>query len=165
MEATTTADVDEFFNLQGDWYVRTIDPLATNFFESLLPFLKLESATSVIEVGCGQGNGIPFLLEKIPEDCPVWAGDLNEKMLGYARKRGFPEKVSICQANAEELPCEDEQFDRYVSNLVLHLVESPQQQLKEAYRVMKPGGIAAFTVLGQHEPHNFFEIKQEAAVE
>ena len=47
-------------------------------------------------------------------------------------KRGF----SI-QADNENLPFLDSQFDLYIASLSLHLVTNPQDQLKEAYWVLQ----------------------------
>jgi ubiquinone/menaquinone biosynthesis C-methylase UbiE len=44
--------------------------------------------------------------------------------------------------NAEELPFNAEEFDRYLANFLLHLVPDPVKMLKEAYRVLKPGTVS-----------------------
>ena len=64
---------------------------------------------------------------------------------------GFRKLVYGCRASATSLPFLDGWFTCYVSNLVLQLVDSKESQIREAYRVLKPGSIAAFTVWGRKE--------------
>ena len=61
-------------------------------------------------------------------------------------QKPFRKLVIGCQANNECLPFKDETFGAYISNLSLMLVVNPQNQIKEAFRVLKPGKIACFTI-------------------
>jgi ubiquinone/menaquinone biosynthesis C-methylase UbiE len=45
-------------------------------------------------------------------------------------------------ANAEALPFADGSFDRYLANFTLYLTKRPASMVREARRVLKPGGIA-----------------------
>lgn len=49
------------------------------------------------------------------------------------------------------MPFPDGWFTSYIANLVLQLIDDPRQMIREAYRVMKPGSVAAFTVWGRRE--------------
>ena len=66
-----------------------------------------------------------------------------------AGQGAFRKLVYGCRASGSQLPFPDSWFSCYVSNLVLQLIDSPQNQITEAYRVMKPGSIACFTVWGR----------------
>jgi ubiquinone/menaquinone biosynthesis C-methylase UbiE len=46
------------------------------------------------------------------------------------------------QGDAEDLPFETDSFDRYVSAGSIEYWPEPQRGIKEAYRVIKPGGTA-----------------------
>ena len=59
--------------------------------------------------------------------------DLSEEMLTRARQK-LPDRVHVHQANAENLPFEDESFERLYSCLVLQLVHHPDKMLAEAFR-------------------------------
>ena len=61
----------------------------------------------------------------------------------------FKRFIYGCQANNESLPFQDNTFDSYISNLSLHIVTEPKNQIAEAYRVLKTGGAACFTVWGR----------------
>ena len=63
----------------------------------------------------------------------------------------FRKLVIGCQANNELLPFPSDFFDCYISNLSIHIVCNPLNQAKEAFRVMKHGSAACFTVWGRRE--------------
>ena len=63
----------------------------------------------------------------------------------------FSKFVLGCQANNELLPFPDGHFGAYISNLSLMLVNNYNNQLLEAYRVLKMGSAACFTIWGQDE--------------
>ena len=68
-------------------------------------------------------------------------------------------KIGI--GNAEELNTEiypDNFYDVVLSNHVLHLVTNTESMLKEAFRVLAPGGRAAFTVWGPKEGSEYFTV-------
>lgn len=52
-----------------------------------------------------------------------------------------PPPLSL-QGDAEDLPFPDDQFDRYVSAGSIEYWPEPQRGICEAYRVLKPGGVA-----------------------
>ena len=164
MEVKSESELDEHWTQFADYYVDHFITQATGIYKSFLPFLKLAEASSVVEVGCGSGNGINLLLDLVPETCDIWCGDLNQDMLAHAQK-SLPDRVSINQVNAESIPNEDSSADRFIANLIIQLTTFPEKVVAEAFRVLKPGGIAAFSVWGHRIPHNYFDILSDAARE
>jgi len=57
-----------------------------------------------------------------------------------ARERGLSDRVEFTQANAESLPFPDEHFDSYTIAFGIRNVPRIDVALKEAHRVLKPGG-------------------------
>ena len=68
-----------------------------------------------------------------------------------AAQGDYRKLVLGCQASGSALPFPDAWFTSYVSHFVIMLVEDSVNMIKEAYRVLKPGGTAAFTVWGRLE--------------
>mmetsp|Transcript_17642 Transcript_17642/g.51353 ORF Transcript_17642/g.51353 Transcript_17642/m.51353 type:complete len:321 (-) Transcript_17642:138-1100(-) len=74
-------------------------------------------------------------------------------------KESFNKFVYACRADNQRLPFADNYFGAYLANLTMQLVQRPDLQIKEAYRVLKPGSKACFTVYGR--PENCLMSKYE----
>ncbi len=97
----------------------------------------------VLEIGGGTGANLPFYGPAVDELVIVepeepMARRLERKLADYS----LP--VRVVHAPAEDLPVEDASFDFVVSTLVLCTVEDPNRALREARRVLKPGGRLLF---------------------
>ncbi|KAM9994603.1 hypothetical protein ACTFIZ_007742 [Dictyostelium cf. discoideum] len=133
------------------------------------------SCKSILEVACGPGAGTKLCLQYKNNSTKFISTDISNEMIQLTKQclrmtnndgDEIPEKkFKIQQCNAEKLPFQDNSFDRYFSNYCLHLVTSPETMLKEAYRVLEVGGIAAFSVWGRPENSNQFTIVKKIADE
>lgn len=93
----------------------------------------------VLEIGVGTGKNIPYY----PEDVAVTAIDLSPKMLQRAKDtaQSFPEKdVTLREMDAQALEFPASTFDEVVATFVFCSVPDPVRGLREAMRVMRPGG-------------------------
>ncbi len=101
--------------------------------------LQSVEGKQVLINGIGSGLDIPYL-----PPGPVYTGsDITPAMLKRAelRARAFPHlDIRFEVADSQALPFEDEQFDIVILHLILAVVPSPVSALKEACRVLKPGG-------------------------
>ena len=61
-------------------------------------------------------------------------------MLKYGKARFKNRKITFVNANAENLPFEDNYFDKYIISFCLRNVTNVKKALGEAFRVLKPGG-------------------------
>jgi|688.fasta_scaffold1176538_2 ubiquinone/menaquinone biosynthesis C-methylase UbiE len=59
------------------WYTQHLKPLTAKLYWSLIPFLRLESAQKIAEVGCGPGNGVEILLDNT-QDAQIYASDIGD---------------------------------------------------------------------------------------
>jgi ubiquinone/menaquinone biosynthesis C-methylase UbiE len=103
----------------------------------------------VLEIGVGMGADY---LEWLRAGALVTGVDISEASLERARCRcesaGFHPDLHV--ADAEDLPFPDNTFDVAYSYGLMHHSPDTQQCLREAYRVLKPGGIAR--IMLYHHP-------------
>ncbi len=107
------------------------------------------------------GTGIvPRLLrDRLPSGVSLTATDLNEAMVGYAARKFSPEEaVEWRQADAANLPFDDESFEAVICQFGLMFVPDKEQALREAYRVLKPHGALLFNVWDAIEQNDFANV-------
>lgn len=63
----------------------------------------------------------------------------------------YDKLVYGCMADNMRLPFEDNTFEAYISNLSLMIVQHRERQISEAFRVLKAGSRACFTIWGRPE--------------
>lgn len=92
----------------------------------------------VLELGAGTGKNLRFY----PPGTDMTAIDISENMLRRARRRArrLDVNVRLDIADAEALPFDDSSFDTVVATFLFCSVPEPVQGLREALRVLKPGG-------------------------
>jgi ubiquinone/menaquinone biosynthesis C-methylase UbiE len=99
-----------------------------------------------LELGAGTGVDLPLYTDAVTElvmaePDPHMAAQLRER----AEQGSFsPQRITVIDAPAEDLPFDDGVFDTVVSTLVLCTVEDPRRSLAEAKRVLVEGGQLLF---------------------
>lgn len=105
--------------------------------------LELQEGDSVLDIGCGTGLNLPYLVEAVGESGRVVALDYSEGMLAKARER-VQEKawdnVVLVQGDAAVLAGVDGPFDAVMSTWALGIVDDLPRALESAVDVLKPGG-------------------------
>jgi ubiquinone/menaquinone biosynthesis C-methylase UbiE len=100
---------------------------------------ELGPGKKALEIGCGTG----LFTEKLAASgANLTAVDLSEELLAQARERRIA-LATITRADAHHLSFSDASFDAVIGSSILHHLDMPQA-LREAYRVLKPGGKIAF---------------------
>ena len=113
--------------------------------------LALSPSSRVLDVGCGPGGPLGFLLKA--GGCSGTGIDISAAALDAARARarslGIEAQLSVCQADIDEvLPLADRSFSAAVSlDVILH-ARDRSQIFREIARLLSPGGKFLFTDAG-----------------
>lgn len=133
----------------GTWWGPVLRPSA----EALLELVATDLAndeTTVVDVGTGTGTLALATVRRFPA-VRVVATDASIGMLDAAARdadaRLAPTdraRIAFRQAYAEDLPIEDAASRAVISSFVYQLVPSRTRALREAFRVLEPGGRLAY---------------------
>jgi arsenite methyltransferase len=109
-----------------------------------LGFFELCKGQGVLDLGSGAGLDSFLAAKKVGDKGLVIGIDMSKEMVkkaqGLASKYGYT-NIIFGVGEAEDIPLADESIDVVISNCVLNLTPKKLAVFKEAYRVLKPGGI------------------------
>ena len=104
----------------------------------------LKKGQRALDVAGGTGDLSIEMSKQVGADGEVVIADINPAMLEQGRRRlidrGIAGNVSFVEANAEDLPFEDNSFDCVTIAFGLRNVTNQDKALESMYRVLKPGG-------------------------
>ena len=105
-----------------------------------IELLAPRAGERILVDGCGTGADLAFL----PADARVTATDLTPAMVERTRRRAraLGRTVDARVMDAQALDLADESFDAVVLHLILAVVPDPVAAIREAARVLRPGGRA-----------------------
>ena len=131
-------DVFDRYDLMNDLMSLGIHRLwKKNFIQWLNP----QKNTALIDVASGTGDIAKLYLRRINYKGCVYCVDENKEMLNLNKKK-FKGNINVkwfCNS-AEKLPFKNNYFDYYTISFGIRNVSNLNETLKEAYRVLKPGG-------------------------
>lgn len=118
--------------------------------EELAAMLELRSSDHVIDIGCGIGGPARWIASKY--GCRVTGVDLTPEFCEAARQlnslTGLVDRIKIMQGSALALPVPDASFDRAYSQAVFMNISDKAGFVREAARVLRPGGLLALSFVG-----------------
>lgn len=103
----------------------------------------MKAGETVIDLGAGAGFDAFLAAGKVGPTGHVIGIDMTHEMLAKARgnaKKGGYNHVEFRLGEIEFMPIADDTADVIISNCVINLSPNKPQVLREAYRVLKPGG-------------------------
>ena len=107
--------------------------------ERLLRFISTEGRQDFLEVGCGSGAVSNHIARKHPMN--VTGTDIDPDQLRLAQQHsGNLANIRFVEADAANLPFEDNDFDIVLSFGVMHHISNWLDALGEISRVLRPGG-------------------------
>jgi arsenite methyltransferase len=104
---------------------------------------QLNSGETVLDLGSGGGIDVLLSAKRVGPAGKAYGVDMTDEMLALAnenQRRAGVENVEFLKGEIEHIPLPDGSVDVIISNCVINLSADKAQVLKEAYRVLKPGG-------------------------
>src|SRR5580765_7946016 len=139
-----------------------IDPITRDLYEasqtSILPeeavkaslgcgnptaLAELKPGETVLDLGSGGGIDVLLSARRVGPTGKAYGLDMTDDMLALARenlRKSGLENVEFLRGEIEHIPLPDNSVDVVISNCVINLSGDKDQVLREAFRVLKPGG-------------------------
>src|SRR4051794_39148869 len=138
------AEARWFYRVVSLGYDRWINPLfwTAPMRDAALALARLDDpALEVVDVGAGTGFATEAIVRKVAPE-RVTMLDQSPHQLARARRKRALSGVTKVLGDAEALPFATDSCDRYVSTGSIEYWPDPQRAIAEAYRVLRPGGVA-----------------------
>ena len=109
--------------------------------KSLITMMNPSPNQKLIDVGCGTGDIAKIFLNNVNKDAQITCVDPNIGMINKGKEKLKKFKnINWIIASAEKLPLTNNSYDFYTISFGLRNTKNLNESLKEAYRVLKPGG-------------------------
>jgi arsenite methyltransferase len=105
--------------------------------------IELMPGETVLDLGSGGGIDVLLSARRVGPAGKVYGLDMTDKMLALARenqRKAGATNVEFLKGEIEQIPLADNSVDVIISNCVINLSSDKGQVLREAFRVLKPGG-------------------------
>jgi 2-polyprenyl-3-methyl-5-hydroxy-6-metoxy-1,4-benzoquinol methylase len=104
---------------------------------------ELKPGETVLDLGSGGGIDVLLSAKRVGPSGKAYGLDMTDEMLALARenqRRAGIENVEFLKGEMESIPLPDNSVDVIISNCVINLSADKDKVLREAFRVLKPGG-------------------------
>lgn len=136
---------DRYAEAYRDWWGPLLAPSAVRLLDRLDGLAPAHHAFDLVDIGTGTGSLALAALERWPM-ARVTGVDPSARMMEVAgaearrRSASVADRLRLVKGAAGDLPVPDAAFDVAVSSFVIQLVPSRARALREAHRVLRPGG-------------------------
>jgi len=147
----------------NQWAER-VEKMARRFNEPLIEAADITPGMRVLDLASGAGEPALTIARTVGAEGQVTATDLLDDMLEGTRRRAHEAELSqlTCEvADMEALGFENDRFDRVTCRFGIMFVPDPVKALREALRVLKPGGRTAWMVWGPMADITLFTVIQQ----
>jgi 2-polyprenyl-3-methyl-5-hydroxy-6-metoxy-1,4-benzoquinol methylase len=142
--------------------VGCVDPITSNLYDSgqtsAIPeeavmaslgcgnptaLAKLNLGETVLDLGSGGGIDVLLSAKHVGPTGKAYGLDMTDEMLALARenqRKAGIDNVEFLKGEIENIPLPDNSVDVVISNCVINLSADKDRVLREAFRVLKPGG-------------------------
>jgi arsenite methyltransferase len=103
----------------------------------------LNAGDTVLDLGSGGGIDVLLSAKRVGPGGKVYGLDMTDEMLALAnenKRKAGAENVEFLKGEIEHIPLPDASVDVIISNCVINLSADKAQVIREAFRVLKPGG-------------------------
>jgi arsenite methyltransferase len=104
---------------------------------------KLNPGETVLDLGSGGGIDVLLSAKRVGLTGKAYGLDMTDEMLALAnenKRKAGAENVEFLKGEIEHIPLPDNSVDVIISNCVINLSADKDAVLREAFRVLKPGG-------------------------
>ena len=104
---------------------------------------QLNPGEIVLDLGSGGGIDVLLSAQRVGLTGKAYGLDMTDEMLALAnenKRKAGAENVEFLKGEIENIPLPDNSVDVIISNCVINLSADKDRVLKEAFRVLKPGG-------------------------
>ena len=104
---------------------------------------NLNPGETVLDLGSGGGIDVLLSAKRVGPTGKAYGLDMTDEMLALARenqRKAGVENVEFLKGEIEHIPLPDNSVDVIISNCVINLSADKDRVLREAFRVLKPGG-------------------------
>lgn len=104
---------------------------------------ELKPGETVLDLGSGGGIDVLLSAKRVGPTGKAYGLDMTDEMLALAeqnRRRAGVQNVEFLKGDIENIPLPDRSVDVVISNCVINLAADKDRVLREAFRVLRPGG-------------------------